>query len=184
MNNSQALIILKEFEMKHTTLMLFCLVMLFTLTQCKNNSADTLSSDADIRAKTISALVNNDAYMNQVMDSMRTKHPDAILSAIFIVAKNDKQIQEKLMNNLADMCKMDTSMTKMMSRKTMNMLDDSKLDCCATGKMLMSEGTAMRHDDESDCCKKGKMIMGKPGKMSSADKLACCMAAAKKSITK
>ena len=142
--------------MKKITFILLGFALLFTLTQCVNASPDKLSSNADSRAKTISALMNNDAYMNQVMDSMRTKHPDAILSAVFIMAKSDKQMQEMMMNKMTDMCKMDTSMTKMVVTKTMKMLDESKFDCCTTGKMMMSDSMAMNHDNQSDCCKKVK----------------------------
>ncbi len=156
---------------------------MFTLTQCNNASPEKLIRNEDSRAKTISALINNDAYMNQVMDSMRTKHPDAILSTVFIMVKSDKQVQEKMMNKMTDMCKMDTSMTKMVVGKTMKMLDDGKFDCCTTGKMMMGDEMAMNHGDQSDCCKKGKMIMGKTGEMSAADKLAC-MAASEKLIPK
>ena len=166
--------------MKKITLILLSIATLFTLTQCNKTTPDALTSNAETRAKTISALVNNEAYMNQLMDSMRTKHPDAILSNIFVMAKSDGQIQEKMMNKMTDMCKMNPSMTKMMVGKTMNMLDDSKMSCCETGKMMMGDNMAMNHGDQADCCKKSGMMMGKSGKMSAADKLACCMVAAKK----
>ena len=170
--------------MKKITLILFAFATLISLTKCNNASPDELGSNADRRAKTISALVNNHAYMNQVMDSMRTKHPDAILSAVFIMAKSDKQMQEKMMNKMTDMCKTDTSMTKMVVTKTMKMLDESKFDCCTTGKMMMGDSMAMNHDNQSDCCKKGTMATGKTGEMSAADKLTCCLMAAKKSTQK
>jgi hypothetical protein len=170
--------------MKKITLILLAFATLVTLTKCNNASSDELSSNADGRAKTISALMNNDAYMNQVMDSMRTKHPDAILSAVFTMAKSDKQMQEMMMNKMTDMCKMDITMTKMVVSKTMKMLDESNFDCCTTGKMMMSDSMAMNHDNQSDCCKKGKMATGKTGEMSAADKLNCCLMAAKKSTPK
>ena len=166
--------------MKKIFLTLLGFAMLLTLTQCNNASPDKITSDADSRAKTISAIMNNDAYMSQVMDSMRTKHPDVILSDIFIIAKSDKQVQDKMMTKMTEMCKGDTAMTKMMVGKTMKMLDESNLDCCTTGKMMMGDDLAMQHGDQSDCCKKGTMIMGKTGAMTAADKLACCMAASKK----
>jgi len=170
--------------MKTNNLILFSFLVLFTLTQCNSASPDKITSSADSRAKTISELMNNDAYMTQVMDSMRTKHPDAILSTIFIMAKSDKQMQEKMMTKMTDMCKMDTSMTKMVVGKTMKMLDESNLDCCTTGKMMMDDDQAMQHGDQSDCCKKGKMTMGKTGEMTAADKLACCITASNKSTPK
>ncbi len=170
--------------MKKITLTLLSVAVMFMLTQCNKTSPDALISNAETRAKTISALVNNDVYMKQLMDSMRTKHSDAIVSAIFIMAKNDGQMQEKMMNKMTDMCKMDASMTKMMVGKTMNMLDDSKLGCCETGKMMMGDAMAMNHGEQADCCKKSGMMLGKSGKMSAADKLTCCMVASKKSTAK
>lgn len=166
--------------MKKIQLTLLGVALLFALTQCNNASPDKITSDADSRAKTISALINNDAYMSQVMDSMRTKHTDAIFSSVFLIAKSNKEVQNKMMDKMTEMCKMDTAMTKMVVGKTMDMLDESKLGCCETGKMMMGDGTAMQHGDQADCCKKGTMIMGKTGEMSAADKLACCMAASKK----
>lgn len=160
--------------MKIITSILLSFLLLLALTQCKNTSPDTLTNNADSRAKTISALLNNDTYMNQVMDSMRTKHPEAVLAAIFIMAKSDKQVPQKMMAGMVDMCKRDTAMTAMMVSQTMNMLDDSKLSCCATGKMLMADQMAMNPDDQSDCCAKGRMKTGKSGEMSAADKLTCC----------
>lgn len=162
--------------MKKTNLILFSFLILITWIQCKNDSTDTLSSNADSRAKIISTLLNNDAYMNQVMDSMRTKHPDAILSTIFILAKNDKHMQEGMMDNMMDMCKVDTTTAKMVVTKTMHMLDDLKLDCCTTGRMMIGDAMTMNH---ADCCKKGKMSMGKTGEMSAVEKLTCCMMASK-----
>ena len=170
--------------MKKITLTLLSFALLFTLTHCNKTSPDALTSNAETRAKTISALVNNEAYMNQVMDSMRTKHPDAVLSTIFIMAKNNGQMQEKMMNKMTDMCKTNPSMTKMMVGKTMNMLDDSKTSCCETGKMMMGDEMAMKHGEQADCCKKSGMMLDKSGKMSAADKLACCMVASKKSASK
>lgn len=140
--------------MKNIIHVLLSFAMLFTLTQCNNTSPDKITSDADSRAKTISALINNDAYMNQVMDSMRTEHPDVILSDIFIIAKSDRQMQEKMMNKMTEMYKTDTAMTKMLVGKTMNMLDDSKLSCWETGKMLMGDKMEMSHGAQADCCKK------------------------------
>lgn len=166
--------------MKKCILVLCVFAILLTLTQCNNASPDKITSDADSRAKTISVLMNNDAYMNQVMDSMQTKHPDAILSAVFIMANSDNKVQEKMMTKMMEMCKMDTSMTKMMVGKTMKMLDESNLGCCTTGKMMMDDDMAMKHDNQSDCCKNGGMTMDKTAKMTAADKLACCMAGSKK----
>ena len=100
------------------------------------------------------------------------------------MAKSDKQMQEMMMNKMTDMCKMDTSMTKMVVTKTMKMLDESKFDCCTTGKMMMGDSMAMNHDNQSDCCKKGTMATGKTGEMSAADKLTCCLMASKKSTQK
>ena len=168
--------------MKKATIFLLSLGVLISFTQCNNAAPEKLCDNAASRVKVISSLMNNDAYMTEVMDSMRTKHPDVMLTTVFVIAKNDKAMQGHMMDKMTDMCKMDTSMsmTKMVVGKTMKMLDECNLDCCTTGKMMMGDDQAMQHGDQSDCCKKGKMIMGKKGEMTAADKLACCMAASKK----
>lgn len=170
--------------MKKITVITFSFLMLFALTKCNNTSPDTLSSNADTRAKTISALINNEAYMIQVMDSMQTKHPDLFLSNIFIMAKSNSHMQEEMIDKITDSCKGDTTLTKMMVGKTMNMLDESNLDCCTTGKMLMGEEMAMTHGSKDDCCKNGKMMTGHIGEMNAVDKLSCCISASKKSSSK
>jgi hypothetical protein len=101
--------------MKKIILTLFAFAMLLTLTQCEKSSPEKLCSDAKMRGKIISTLINNDAYMNQVMDSMRTKHPDVILSSLFVIMKNDKGMQAKMMDNMMSASSSDSSMGKMMS---------------------------------------------------------------------
>lgn len=128
--------------------------------------------------------MNNNAYMNQVMDFMQTKHPDVVLSSVFFIAKRNMQMQEKMMDKITAMCKMDTSMSKIFMTEFTNMLDHGQYDCCKKGKRVIGKAMEMSDDDQSDCCKKGKMIMGKTGEMSEADKLICCTKALKKSTAK
>lgn len=117
--------------MKRISIKLPLAMMLCTLLfqQCKESENEKTIESAESRAKTISTLVNNDVYMNQVMDSMRTKHSDAMMSSM--TAKGDK---EKMMNNMMEMCKTDSSMCKMMMVKTMDMCETDSSMC----KMMMS----------------------------------------------
>ena len=170
--------------MKKIKFLLLSVAALMSFTQCNESTSENHLEKADSRGKTISALLNNDAYMKQVIDSMQTKHSDVLLANVFVMAKSDKQMPEMMMDKMTAMCKMDTSMTKMVVTKTMKMLDDSKFDCCTTGKMMMGDAMAMNHGDQSDCCKNGKMMTGKTGEMTAVDKLTCCKMSMSKSATK
>ena len=79
--------------------------MLFSFTKCNNASSDKLCSNPETRGKVISELMNNDTYMKEVMDSMRKKHPDYILSTVFLMSKDDKKMQANMMDNITNMCK-------------------------------------------------------------------------------
>ena len=96
---------------------------LISFTQCNNSTPEQLCSNAASRGKIISSLMNNDGYMKEVMDSMRTKHGDAMLSTVLVNAKNDQAMQMDMMNSMMSMCKSDTAMCKMMMDKTMEMCD-------------------------------------------------------------
>ena len=75
-------------------------------TQCNNPAPSTNLQKADTRGKTISALMNNDAYMKEVMDSMKTKHGGAM--------SMDMPMDENMMNKMMEKCKSDPAMGKMM----------------------------------------------------------------------
>ena len=105
------------------TLTFLSFAMLFTLTQCNESMSENHLEKADSRGKTISALMNNDAYMKEVMDSMQTKHGDAMVNSVFGMAKDDKQMQNTMMDKMAGMCKTDTSTFKTMMGKAMDMCD-------------------------------------------------------------
>ncbi|PQJ12331.1 hypothetical protein CJD36_000820 [Flavipsychrobacter stenotrophus] len=115
--------------MKKITTFLLAVAMMFSFTQCTNSSADKLCSNADTRAKVISELMNNDAYMKEVMVAMKTKHCDAIASTSCDMMKEDKAMQTKMMGSMMDMCMADTGMCKMMMGKTMDMCDMDKSKC-------------------------------------------------------
>ena len=114
--------------MKKITTILFAVATVFSFTQCSNNSSNEISN-ADNRAKVISELMDNDAYMKEVMVAMKAKHSDAIASASFDMMKEDKAMGTKMMGNMMDMCKDDTAMCKMMMGKTMEMCDMDKSKC-------------------------------------------------------
>ena len=114
--------------MKKIILSLFTGATMLLLTQC-NTTPENLCSNAGTRGKIISSLMSNDAYMTEVMDSMRTKHSDAMLSNVFVMAKSDKKMQENMMDKMTGMCNTDSSMCKMMMDKTMDMCEANQSKC-------------------------------------------------------
>lgn len=93
-----------------------------SLTQCTTANADNVGN-ADTRAKVISQLMSNDAYINEVMDSMKTKHPHTM-----------DMSSDNMMDKMMDMCKADSAMCKKMMDKTMKMCNDDTAKC----KMMMN----------------------------------------------
>lgn len=118
--------------MKKFTILLLFVAALISLTQCTNTAPDSSLSQADVRGKTISALMNNDAYMKEVMDSMQKKHGGDMAS--MALSNGDKQMQENTMNKMMDMCKADSTMCKKMMNTTMAMCDADSAMC----KMMMT----------------------------------------------
>src|SRR5689334_8061363 len=103
---------------------LFALIVLVIFTQCNKSKTndDRLfiahqMHEQQWRGQIISELLNNDDCMNQVMDSMRTKHPDVILSTVFVIAKTRPEMQMNMMDNMMKMCNEDTAVCKMMITK-------------------------------------------------------------------
>ena len=130
--------------MKRVKILLLSATTLIFFTQCSSPENGNLPSDAASRGKIISTLMSNDGYMNEVMDSMRTKHPDIILSTAFVVTKSDKAMQEKMADKMTDMCKMDSSMCKMMMGKTMDMCDADQSKCNMMMNMASSRKNVMK----------------------------------------
>jgi hypothetical protein len=115
--------------MKKITTILFAVATMFSFAQCTNSSADNLCSNADTRAKVISELMNNDAYMKEVMVAMKEKHGDAIASTSCDMMKENNAMGTKMMGSMMDMCQTDTAMCKMVMGKTMDMCDMDKSKC-------------------------------------------------------
>jgi hypothetical protein len=104
----------------------FCSVAaMICFTQCNNPAPNTLLDKADTRGKTISALMNNDTYMKEVMDSMKVKHGGMAMNM---------PMNEDMMNKMMEKCKNDPAMCKMMMDKTMAMCDADSSMC----KMMMT----------------------------------------------
>ncbi len=72
--------------------------------------------------------MNNDAYMAEVMDSMKVKH--AMTGGIDSPKDN---MDMDMMGKMMEKCKTDTAMCKMMMDKTMDMCDMDAAKC----KMMM-----------------------------------------------
>ena len=112
--------------MKNVKILLFAVVALMSFTQCESPAPEKNLEKADSRGKTISVLMNNDAYMKEVMDSMKTKHGGGMAM--------DMPMDENMMNKMMEMCKKNPAMGKMMMDKTMAMCDADSSMC----KMMMS----------------------------------------------
>jgi hypothetical protein len=110
-------------------MLLLSVAAMISFTQCNTPTPESLCSNTTTRGKVISSLVSNTAYMNEVMDSMRVKHPAAVLATSYSIAKSDKTVQVDMMNNMMNMCKSDSSMCKMMMGKTMDMCDADQSKC-------------------------------------------------------
>jgi hypothetical protein len=150
--------------MKKITLTLMTFAMLFLLMQCSNPSPEKLCTDAVTRGRIISCLMNNDGYMNEVMDSMRTKHPDVILSTVFVIAKEDKQMQENMVDNMMGMCKADSSMCKTMMAKTMDMCDSDSGKCSMMMAAMNEHPKGMQAMKDMGMCDMKGMNMEQKGK--------------------
>lgn len=108
--------------MKKITTLLLSIAAMISFTQCNNTAPENLYTDAATRGKVISTLMKNEAYMNEVMDSMKVKHGAAM-------AKNDKAMQAEMMEKTMANCKMDPAMCKSMMDKTMEMCDADQSKC-------------------------------------------------------
>ena len=113
-------------------------------TQCENPTPERTLEKADSRGKAISVLMNNDAYMKEVMDSMKTKHGGMAM---------DMPMDENMMNKMMEKCKADPTMCKMMMDKTMAMCDADSSMC----KMMM---TSMKEHPNMMKSMKGMEGMG------------------------
>lgn len=111
--------------MKKIAILLMSVAVIILLTQCSSPASENKSN----HSTAISEMMNNEAYMNEVMDSMRTKHPDVIQSSFVFLMKDNKQIQGSMMDNMMDMSKMDTAICKKMMGKTMEICDMDKSKC-------------------------------------------------------
>ena len=147
--------------MKQIVTVLFAVAVMFSFTQCTNSSVDKLCSNADTRAKVITELMDNDAYMKEVMVAMKAKHGDAIASTSFDMMKEDKSMGIKMMDNMMDMCMADTAMCKMMMGKTMDMCDVDKSKCSMMMATLKEHPKSMQSMKDMGMCDMKGMDMSK-----------------------
>ena len=112
--------------MKSIKILFFAIAAMIAFTQCDNPNPEKNLEKADSRGKAISVLMNNDVYMKEVMDSMKTKHGGGMAM--------DMPMDENMMNKMMEKCKSDPAMAKMMMDKTMAMCDADSSMC----KMMMS----------------------------------------------
>lgn len=149
-----------KIKMKKTTTILFSVATIFSFTQCSNNSVNEISN-AGTRAKIITELMDNDAYMKEVMIAMKTKHGEAITSTSFEMMKKDKSIGTKMMGNMMDMCMDDTAMCKTMMGKTMDMCDMDKSKCNMMMGSMKEHPKSMQSMKDMGMCEMKGMDMNK-----------------------
>ena len=117
--------------MNKIKILFIAVAALTTFTQC-DTAPKTILEKADTRGQTISALMNNDVYMKEVMDSMQAKHSGNMSS--MSMGKGDMKMDGKMMDKMMEMCKTDSAMCKMMMDKTMAMSAADSSMC----KMMMT----------------------------------------------
>lgn len=115
--------------MKNFTILILSFTAMVLFTQCSSPAPEKICDNTASRGRIISELMNNDTYMSEVMDSMKTKHQGAMMTTVFDNAKGDNQMQSEMMNKMMEMCKMDSSMCKMMMDKTMEMCESDSTKC-------------------------------------------------------
>ncbi len=118
--------------MKKISLFFIAFSALILLSQCESAAPQNLSDNTS-RERIINELMDNESYRQEVMYSMQTKHPDAMLTNVLMTAKNNEQIQSDLMDQMMEMGKADSSMFKMMMNKSMAMCNNDPAMC----KMMM-----------------------------------------------
>lgn len=142
--------------MKKITILLLSVAALISLTQCNNSAPEKhIGKSGAHNGSDISEMMNDEAYMNEVMDSMRTNHPDAVLAAVFVMADNNKEMQENMMDKMTGMCKMDSSMCKMMMGKIMDMADADSSKCSMMMGSMQSHPNVKKAAQKSMCGMKG-----------------------------
>ncbi len=107
--------------MKNLAIGLLAVAAVISFTQC-NESASNELANAGERGQIISALMNNGAYMKQVMDSMEVKHGTGM-------GKHDMAMNPDMMGNMMEMCKTDSSMCKKMMSMCMDMCEADQSKC-------------------------------------------------------
>jgi hypothetical protein len=141
--------------MKKIAILSLSVAALILLTQCHNASSEDHGKKSGAHGKDISAMMNDETYLNEVMDSMRTNHPDVLLSSVFVLAKDDRQMQEGIMDHLIGLCKMDSSTYKMMMGKTMDMADADFSKCNMMMGSMHSHPNVKKAAQKSMCGMKG-----------------------------
>lgn len=108
--------------MKNFSILLLSVAALILLTQCNQPSPERMCKNPAMRGKTISTLMNDEAYLKQVMDSMAVKHGAGM-------GKHDMAMNPEMMDKMMAECMADSSMCKKMMSKTMDMCEADQSKC-------------------------------------------------------
>ena len=148
--------------MKTIWIFILSIAALISFTQCSQITPEKLCADQSTRGKIISTLVNDELYMAEVMDSMRTIHPEVIVSAFLVLAQKDTTAQLQMMDKMMDITKSDTSMCREMFNKTMDMCNANPTMYKMMMASMESRPNAMKSIQEM--CDRYNMIMEEANK--------------------
>lgn len=129
--------------MKKISTFFIAFAALILLSQCESAAPQNLSDNTS-RERIINELMDNESYRQEVMYSMQTKHPDAMLTNVLMTAKNNEQIQSDLMDQMMEMGRADSSVFKMMMNKSMAMCNNDPAMCKMMMEAMQSNPNVMK----------------------------------------
>lgn len=126
--------------MKATAFILFSLAIIFALALVYNTKTDKIE---DSNIEKLNTLLEDETYMHQFMDSMKSRHPDVVLSSAFEITDHNKGLQSEMMNQMVAMCYSEPAMSEMMMGMAMSMCDIDKEKCAKMANMMMNHKASM-----------------------------------------
>ncbi|HNT79583.1 MAG TPA: hypothetical protein PKH65_02790 [Bacteroidia bacterium] len=130
--------------MKKTTNLLLGAIILLSLTQCETPVSDVALRNPETRSSLISSLISNEMYMTELMDSMKSMHPEELMSTVYILMQEKPQMGMDMMDNMMEMCQTDSSISKRMMTKTMEMCSSDESKCNMMSDAMMNHQPAMK----------------------------------------
>ncbi|MFT6282127.1 MAG: hypothetical protein ACJA0U_002262 [Salibacteraceae bacterium] len=142
--------------MKKLSILFVSISIMMLPTKCSSPSADQLCTNSETRGQIISELVNNDNYMNQVMDSMMQNN-----HGMEMMTGNNPMMNSKMSGKgMMDRMRSDTSMQRLMMNNMMYMLENDSVFCANVGNRIMKNENMknkMMQQEETDRSDHGMM---------------------------